>query len=179
MLDKKTTGLIVIDVQGKLARLVADSEKLIGNCEVLIKGSQILQLPVLWVEQTPDKLGSTVDELELHLSNLTPITKSTFSACLEANFLSEIKKLNIKNWLVCGIEAHICVYQTCSDLLKLGYGVHLVSDAVASRTPDNKLLAIEKLSSLGAEITATEMCLYELLQDSQSPEFKSILQLVR
>ncbi|ELJ8546080.1 hydrolase, partial [Vibrio cholerae] len=40
MLDKENTGLIIVDIQGKLARLVSDSNELVSNCIKLIKGAQ-------------------------------------------------------------------------------------------------------------------------------------------
>ena len=80
MLDKQNTGLIVIDIQGKLARLVHDSDVLIANCEKLIKGAQALSLPIIWLEQNPEKLGPTVENLAAILANYQPIAKFTFDA---------------------------------------------------------------------------------------------------
>ena len=176
---KKNTGLIVVDIQGKLARLVHDSDTLISNCEKLIKGAFALDLPIICLEQTPDKLGSTVDELSVLLKDYNPTLKFTFNACKSPEFLEEIKAKNIDTWLVCGIETHICVYQTANELVELGYKVQLVSDCVSSRTLSNKQLGISRLKSKGVEITGLEMCLYELVKDCRSPEFKNILGLVR
>ena len=83
------------------------------------------------------------------------------------------------DWLVCGIEAHICVYQTVCDLLDNGYHAHIVNDAVSSRNPQNKALALDKMQRLGAHISGVEMALYELLERADIPEFKAILPLVK
>jgi len=193
MLDKDNTGLIVVDIQGKLARLVHDSQALIANCEKLIKGSQILGLPIIILEQNPDKLGATVEELSSLLKPNKPITKFTFNGCEQAEFVDAVKSAasnmdkdkQINTWLVCGIEAHICVYQTALGLVDLGYNVQLVTDCVSSRTLSNKQLAINKLLGInkqfnkGVDITGLEMCLYELVKDYREPEFKAILGLVR
>ncbi|MDO7085681.1 hydrolase [Pseudocolwellia sp. AS88] len=179
MLIKDNTGLIVIDIQGKLAHLVDDSTKLISNCVKLIKGSNELGLPIILLEQNPEKLSSTVDELTTILTDITPITKYTFDACASLDFLNSIKNNNVDTWLVCGIEAHICVYQTARGLAEQGYKVELVSDCVSSRTLLNKQLAVNRLQDCGVEITGLEMCLYELVRDCRTPEFKQILDLVR
>ena len=179
MLVKDNTGLIVVDVQGKLAYLVDDSTRLISNCVKLIKGSNELGLPIILLEQNPEKLGATVDELTTILTDITPITKYTFDACASLDFLNSVKNINVDTWLVCGIEAHICVYQTARGLLEHGYNVELVSDCVSSRTSLNKQLAMERLQVCGVEITSLEMCLYELVKDCRKPDFKQILDLVR
>lgn len=179
MLSPDRTGLIVVDVQGKLARLVHESEALIGNCEKLIIGAKALQLPIVVLEQNPDKLGSTVEELQAALDGIKPITKFTFSACDAPEFVSAVNEAGVDTWLVCGIEAHICVYQTVRGLLDLGVKVELVSDCVSSRRLSNLQLGIERAKASGAEVTSLEMCLYELVKDCRAPEFKQILTLVR
>ena len=179
MLIKEKTGLIIVDIQGKLARLVDDSEVLIANCEKLIKGAQALNLPIVVLEQNPEKLGATVNELKAVLNNIEPITKFTFNGCDASEFLETVKSKNADTWLVCGIESHICVYQTAKGLAELGYKVELVCDCVSSRTFVNKQLGINRLKDLGVAITGLEMCLYELVKDCRSAEFRQILTLIR
>lgn len=179
MLVKNDTGLIVVDVQGKLARLVHDSKSVVANLTKLIQGAKVLGLPILWLEQNPDKLGSTVEELSELLAGQSPITKFTFDAGKEPEFVSALHSTDVKTWLICGIEAHICVYQTATHLKNLGFEVELVADCVASRTKANKKLAISKLTSKGIGMTGLEMCLYELVGDCRTEEFKSILKLIK
>lgn len=179
MLSQENTGLIVVDIQGKLARLVHDSHDLISNCEKLIKGALALKLPIIYLEQNPDKLGSTVNELSILLNDSTLISKFTFNACKTPKFVDTVKDQNVDSWLICGIEAHICVYQTAKGLAEFGYKVKVVSDCVSSRTFANKQLGITSLMNNGVDITGVEMCLYELVKDCRSAEFKQVLVLVR
>ncbi|RUO43955.1 hydrolase [Aliidiomarina taiwanensis] len=179
MLNKENTGLILVDIQGKLARLVDNSDAFIANCVKLVKGAKALNLPILWLEQTPDKLGGTVEELAELLEELQPIPKYTFDACAEPLFTQAVQTAVRRNWLVCGIEAHICVYQTAAHLKKLGHNVHLVVDCISARDPANIQLAVTKLQSLGVTLTGLEMCLYEVVHDSRASEFKDILGLIK
>ncbi len=179
MLVKNDTGLIVVDVQGKLARLVHDSKSMVANIAKLVQGAQVLGLPILWLEQNPDKLGPTVQEISELLAGQSPITKYTFDAGKEPDFVSAVHSTDVKTWLICGIEAHICVYQSASHLKNLGFEVELVGDCIASRSKTNKKLAIAKLTAKGIGITGLEMCLYELVGDCRSEEFKSILKLIK
>lgn len=187
MLNKAKTGLVVVDIQGKLASLVHDSATLISNCEMLIKGAQVLGLPILWLEQNPDRLGSTVNELSSLLTNNSssgpseqkPIDKFTFDACEDINFMQSVRAENVDAWIICGIEAHVCVYQTALSLKRMGFNVELVSDCVSSRTLENKNLGIQKLVNNGIELTGVEMCLFELVKDCRAKEFKDVLTLIK
>ncbi|MFG0774164.1 hydrolase [Vibrio plantisponsor] len=179
MLNKENSGLIIVDVQGKLARLVSNSDVVISNCAKLIQGAQVLGLPIIWLEQNPEKLGQTVNELRALLIDHSPIAKFTFDAYRDPNFVEAIKTSGKTSWLICGIEAHICVYQTAVHLKNIGFEVNLVSDCVSSRDQSNKDLAIHKLAGSGVDITGLEMCLYELVEDCRAPEFKKILNLIK
>ncbi|KZN13045.1 isochorismatase family protein [Marinomonas sp. TW1] len=179
MLSKQNTGLIVIDIQGKLADIVHDSKALMDQTAKLIQGAKLLRLPILWLEQTPDKIGSTQAQIANLLASQEPIKKHTFSGAGSAEFIVAVKQTPVKTWLICGIETHICVYQTAMQLLDLGYKVEVVVDCVSSRTLFNKELAISKLLANGATTSSVEMCLYELVADSNAPEFKDILKLIK
>lgn len=179
MLKKDNTGLLIIDIQGKLAKIVDDSEQLLDNCKKLILGAQALNLPIVWLEQNPEKLGATDQQLSQFLNSNSPITKYTFNSCNEPEFVNAVKDSEVTNWLVCGIEAHICVYQTVSGLLELNHQVHLVTDCTSSRTPENKALALTKTAEIGGKTTGLEMCLYELVEDCRSDAFRPILNLIK
>lgn len=179
MLDRTNTGLVIVDVQGKLASLVHDSDTLIANCAKLIQGAQLLGLPIVWLEQNPEKLGPTVDYVRQLLKEVTPISKFTFNGCGEPEFVEAVRQANVENFLLCGIEAHICVYQTALALAQRDYDVHLVTDCISSRLEQNKHLSVRKLLNKGIDITCLEMCLYELVKDCRSDEFRSILKLIK
>ncbi|EIE1186183.1 isochorismatase family protein [Vibrio parahaemolyticus] len=180
MLSKGNTGLIVVDVQGKLATLMHESDALIENITKLVKGAKALDLPILWLEQNPERLGPTAEPIREVLENThLPITKYTFDGCKEAMFNVAVENAKVDTWLVCGIESHICVYQTAVSLRQSGYRVELVTDCVSSRTAANKALALAKLTANGVVLTGLEMCLYEMVEDCRAPEFKEILALIK
>ncbi|MTH17588.1 hydrolase [Flavobacterium sp. LC2016-01] len=179
MLANENTGLILIDVQGKLARIVNESEKLVSNLEKLIRGCQILSIPIIWAEQNPKGLGPTIPELQKLLPNQKPIEKYTFNAFDNDDFKKAIINSNKKQWLICGIETHICVYQTAIGLLSNDFEVEIVTDCVSSRSKESIDLALKKLQNKGAGLTNIEMCLYELVKDSKKEIFKEILTLIK
>ncbi len=179
MLNKENTVFVLVDVQGKLAKIVQDSEKMIANLKNLIQGLQILRVPIVWLEQYPEGLGPTNEDLAALLVDLEPIRKITFSACKNSDFIEAIEKTGRKQVLIAGIETHICVYQTATGLKDLGYEVEVVADAVSSRTMLNKEIGLEKMNSAGIQWTSVEMSLYELMERSEGEQFKQILRLLK
>ena len=180
MLTIDNTLLVVIDVQGKLAEIMHDKENLFANLERIIKGVQVLNIPIIWTEQVPEKLGSTLPQFSKLLADSTkPIPKSSFSCCGVAPFTDALKSSGRQQILMAGIETHVCVYQTTLDLLAEGYEVQIVTDAVSSRTPENRHIGLTRMKDAGAILTSTEMALFELLRVAEGPQFKQIAKIVK
>lgn len=182
MLEIDTTVLVIVDVQGKLARLMFDREKLFANCVVLTKTAKILDIPIIWCQQNPKALGPTIPELTELLSDDTPIDKMCFSCAAHPDFLDRLNRPNSSNRrqvVICGIETHICVRQTALDLLDRDFDVHVIADAVSSRTESNKNIALSKMRDDGVSISSTEAVLFELLKTAEHPNFKEIAKLIK
>jgi nicotinamidase-related amidase len=179
MLKAENTLLLIVDVQGKLALAMHDRERLFENLAKVIKGAKILDVPILVTEQNPQGLGPTISEIADLLADDKKISKFSFSCCDNESFVQALDAIALKNIAIAGIESHICVYQTAKDLLKFNYGVHIITDAVSSRTKENKQLGIESSKNLGAALTSVEMLLFELVKDAQKSEFKEILNIVK
>ncbi len=178
MLSKDNAVLIFIDVQGRLSDLVDGADSLFKNLRRLLEGMKALEVPVIVTEQIPEKLGPTRAEFQPLISE-PPVVKTSFSCCGEPGFLQTLKKNGRRHTILCGIETHVCVYQTARDLLADGYEVYAVTDAVSSRDPANKTLALRRMETEGVKLTGTEMLLFELLGDATAPPFKSILQIIK
>ena len=179
MLETKNCYLAVVDVQGKLAQLMHGKDALFKNVQILIQAAGILEIPVLWCQQIPDVLGPTVPEISRLMADIEPMNKSVFSCCGADQFISRLNESARNQVLLCGIEAHICVYQTAFDLLGKGFKVDVVADAVSSRTPENKRIALNRLAAEGASITSVEMALFELLRTAEHPKFRQIAKLIK
>lgn len=179
MLDTEKCSLVVVDVQGKLAALMYDRDALFKNIQILIKAAKILDIPIVWSQQCPASLGPTIPQIAELLADNQPIDKASFSCCGDEQFISKLNSLNRRQVLLCGIETHICIYQTAVDLREKGYAVFVIADAVSSRTLDNKQIALSKMQDAGINIYSTEMALFELLKTADHPHFKQITKLVK
>lgn len=171
--------LLMIDVQGKLAGLMHQKQALFKNIQVLIRAARCLEIPILWTEQAPAKLGATVPEIASWLAGEAPIPKTSFSCCAEESFRRALTSIKRQQCILTGIETHVCVYQTAADLACMGYEVQVVADAVSSRTLENKEIGLERIQAAGGRITSTEMILFELLKTAEHKKFKEVAGLIQ
>jgi nicotinamidase-related amidase len=177
LLDRKRSGVLVVDVQEKLIRLIPNNQRLVNNIRFLLQVAQLLQIPVQATEQYPKGLGPTVSELAELLP--TRPEKLDFSCCALPQIVASFRQQDCRQIVVLGIETHVCVLQTVLDLLTEGFQVHLPVDAVASRFPVDHETALRRLERLGAILTTVETVGFEWLRRAGSPEFKSFSQLVQ
>ena len=173
-LDQQATVLVIIDIQEKLAAAMKHKEPVIDNCLHLIELTKILQIPMLLTEQYPKGLGTTLPEIQEVLTDYSPFEKKSFDCCREAGFLEKIASMGRKKMLLTGMEAHVCILQTALGLMKEGYEVQVVRDAVCSRTKKNFKAGIEFMRDAGAVITCTETVLFQLLERAGTESFKII-----
>ncbi|HXX57345.1 MAG TPA: hydrolase [Thermodesulfovibrionales bacterium] len=166
--------LAIVDIQDKLAAVMGEREKVIANTLHLVEAAKIFKIPMVLTEQYPKGLGPTVGEVRTALASYEPIEKTDFGCCREAAFLRSLSSSGKKKVILAGMETHICVLQTCLGLLKEGYAVHVVSDAVCSRARGNHTTGIEFMRDAGAVITGTETVLFQLLEKAGTEEFRMI-----
>ena len=178
MLQIDSTVLVLVDFQGKLARIVQDSEQVIASACKLARAAAVLGLPIIWTEQNPAGLGPTVEELAGLLPG-EPIAKQAFSCWREPAFAKAMTGRARRSVLLAGIETHICVFQTAEDLRAGGYDVHVVAEAVSSRTAANRQVGLARIAATGAKVTSVEMAVFELLGAAGGEKFKEILKIVK
>ena len=168
--------LVVIEMQERLFPAMTGRETLYENVERLVRFSQLLDLPVIFTEM--DKLGGTLPQIQDLVRDFEAIKKVHFDCFANASFRERVGEVNRNTLIVSGIEAHICVAQTAIHALA-DYRVHVVSDAVASRSPHNLQIALERMAQAGVTISSTEMVIYELLQEAGTDTFREALKLVK
>lgn len=178
-LTTEHTVLVLIDYQERLFPAMYDKEKLLENVLKLVRGINALGVPVILTEQYPKGLGPTLPAIMELLSAVAPLEKICFSCCDEENFNATLGATGRKQVLIAGIESHICVYQTAMALAREGYQVQPVTDCCSSRDPENKKVAMEKMSAASVSPTTTETALFELLKVGRGDVFKQISSIVK
>jgi len=177
-LTREESALMIIDIQERLVPVMERREQVIHNAQVLIFAAQRLGIPIIVTEQYPRGLGKTVKELSDVLGNFRAVEKLTFSAYTQ-EVASELAGLGRKKVIICGMETHVCVFQTVRELLRAGYQVFVVKDAVCSRAHDNHQNGLDLMDRMGAVITNTETVIFDLLKVAGTPEFKELSRLIK
>ena len=179
-LSRECVALAVIDMQEAFRPVMPDFGDVASRIAIAVEGARFLEVPVIVTEQYPKGLKHTAKEIIARLPvELTAIEKTCFSSCGAEDFISQLTSRDVKQVLVCGIEAHICVLQTSLDLLARDFAVFLLVDCITSRRHENKLAALSRLTQAGAIPATLEMVLFEMMRTADSPQFKAIQNLIK
>ncbi|KND56923.1 Isochorismatase [Candidatus Paraburkholderia schumanniana] len=170
--------LVVIDMQARLLPHLDGGERLIERVATLLRAADLLDVPVLATEQNPAGLGGTAKGLLPEMQAAQLVEKHTFDATLEPAFVAALPPAPETVWVV-GAEAHVCVLLTVLGLLKRGYRVEYVADAVASRRAADRAIALERAQQEGARLTSVETAIFGWLGDCRHPRFREALALIK
>ena len=179
-LDRKNSQLVLIDVQEKLFAVMSEASRqnILKHAPVLLAAAAELKLPVVVTEQYPKGIGATIPELRPMISNCPVIEKVHFAATEVKDFIETLDLTDRKLIVLIGMETHVCVYQTALGLLDIGYDVHVVADALATREALNHEVGLQLMEKAGACVTTTETVLFQWLEEAGTESFKKLQKLV-
>ena len=173
LIDARNSALLVVDVQGRLVPAISGWQPLLDHVVWLIRVARRMDIPVLACEQYPQGLGPTHPLVAAELPDGCIAAKLHFSAV--AGGCHELEEAGGPGqYVVCGMETHVCVLQTVIELLELGKKVFLVEEAVGSRRDTDKALALARMREAGASIVSREMVAFEWLRRADSDLFREI-----
>lgn len=169
----RSSALLVIDLQTRLAPAIHDSEQVLARAVWLARLATRMEVPVVITEHCPHKIGHSVPAVLAAAPKARTVHKQCFSAqadgCLAGSAIEACRQI-----VVCGTEAHVCVLQTALDLRWAGKDVFVVASACGSRHPDDKALALDRMRAHGIEIVSPEMLAFEWLEKGGTPLFSEI-----
>lgn len=135
LLVREKTGLWIMDVQERLFPQIERSSEILAAMCFALKAARLFGLFLIVTEQYPEGLGSTVEAIKKSLPSGQPIySKTTFSGYADIGIRKAIEKSPVDQWIIMGIEAHICILQTVKDLIGSGKKVIVPTDGVSSRS---------------------------------------------
>jgi nicotinamidase-related amidase len=171
--------LLVVDLQQKLAPAIHDSERVIANSVRLLDGARQLAIPAFVSEQYVKGLGPSLDSIRDAAADARFFDKTHFSCAAEPGVIDLLRAAKRPQVILTGTETHVCVLQTAFGLHAAGFEVYIVADATASRTPENRSAAIERMQAAGISIVTTEMVLFEWLHEAGTDDFRRLLPLIK
>ncbi|GAX16369.1 hypothetical protein FisN_27Lh081 [Fistulifera solaris] len=175
------TVLLVCDIQERFRSLIWRGETVVQTTQYMTRLAALLEIPVVVTEQYKKAFGSTITECFAH-DERPPTThvfeKKQFSM-LTPPVLEQLRQYPERDtYLLVGIEAHVCVQQTCLDLLTLQKKqVHLIADGISSQQPYDREIALQRMQQAGALVTTAQSAAFMLMQTADHPQFKAFSQL--
>ncbi len=179
LVDASQSLLLFIDLQTKLVPAIDQAETCLSRCQILLRAARSLEIPVLATEHCSDRVGTTVPLLANDLTALEVIEKRHFNGMLEPSLRTALLDQSKRIVVVAGMEAHVCVLQTVLGLKDAGYDPVLVADAIGSRKPSSRELAISRLRQHGIDIVDSEMVIFEWLKAGDTDAFKALLPIIK
>jgi nicotinamidase-related amidase len=172
--------LVCVDMQPVFIRAVAAGAHVERRCEFALAAAAGLNLPILFTEQAPGRLGGTATNLIARAPTAPVFGKTSFSALADPAISAAITVTHqAEHLLLCGVETSVCVYQTAIAALSAGLQVTILSDAVGARRPEDARVCLDALTRLGAHVLPAETVFYALVHDTAHPFFKAYTQLVK
>jgi nicotinamidase-related amidase len=178
-LHPATTAVLLCDVQERFRPLIYRMETVINTCRYMTSVAAALDIPIVGTQQYTKVFGATVPDTFADPEALaaTPIFDKKLFSMLTDDVTEKLKELNKDSYIIMGIEAHVCVQQTCLDLLEAGSDVHVIVDGVSSQQAHDRSIALQRLQSAGAYLTTAQSAAFMLVQSADHPNFKTISKL--
>lgn len=190
-LNPEKTMLLLCDIQEKFRHRISKMQTIIQTAQYMTSVASALQIPILVTQQYTQVFGPTIpecfaeDAAEKNWSTLEQLERNNmvFEKKLFSMLTPQVKnKINEEfadksSFVLVGIEAHVCVQQTCLDLLEQGKDVHIIVDGVSSQQTIDREVALQRMQSAGAYLTTAQSAAFMLLQSADHPNFKPVSKL--
>ena len=181
-IKREETAALFVDLQERLIPAMAEGEEVVRRNVMLLEGLKVFGIPLVFLRQYPKGLGDIVPELREAAGEYTPFDKLAYSALKDEAIAAEFERLRakgVKNVLVTGVEGHVCVLQSCIDLVEAGFQPLLVADCVGSRKAFDREVGLRRAEQEKVLLTTAESILFELCVVAGTEEFKAISKLVK
>lgn len=179
LIKAQDSALVVIDMQNRPVSAMVAPDHTITNTCLLREVAEKIMVPSILTEHHPEGLGATIPTIKNAAGQSPVLSQPCFSCLQDSSFATAFTSLNRQQVILIGMEAYICVVQTTASLWDEGYEVFLVSDAIASRTLENKNACLPRLNAAGVSIVTTGMAIFEWLGQAGTSAFKEMLLLIK
>lgn len=177
LINVDDSAVVIVDVQEKLIPVMDQSEALVERLKCLVKAAKLLGVSLFYTRQYPQGLGDTIDSIRGEAENT--FDKRMFSLRECTAIFETLKNQGVRNIVIAGVEAHICVLQSAFDCVACGFNVFVVADAVGARTADDREIALRRLESSGVTLTTVEAATFEWCETADHDHFKAISALLK
>ena len=179
LIDSRLSVLVLVDYQSRLLPAIPRGTEVLAQAVRLADVARALDVPIIGTEQNPHGLGSNDDAVRQRCD--ATLSKMHFDACADGllDMLRGAGERPVRDVVIAGCEAHVCLLQTALGLLQAGLDVSVVAQASGSRSAENHDLAMQRLRQSGAGIVSVEMVAFEWLRSCENERFRRVLKLLK
>ena len=178
-LSPATTALLLCDVQERFRPLIYNMETVVRTAQYMTSVATALDMPCIATQQYTKVFGNTLTDCFAtpDIAAATPIFEKKKFSMLTDEVTAKLTEWNKSSYILVGIETHVCVQQTCLDLLEQGNDVHIIVDGVSSQQAIDRQVALQRMQAAGAYLTTAQSAAFMLMQTADHPNFKTVSKL--
>ncbi|MEY2688319.1 MAG: hypothetical protein RL375_2517 [Pseudomonadota bacterium] len=196
------TALVLVDYQQRLMPAIHQADAMMAQATLLADIGRVLGWPVIGTEQNPRGLGPNAEAIvsrcdvtlaKMHFDacadglvesiqqqgRLAQLAGAGDPACAAPGQAAASNPAPIREVVIAGCEAHVCLMQTTLGLIDAGFKVWVVAPACGSRTAANHALGMARLQQAGATLVSVEMVAFEAIRSCEHERFRAVLALLK
>lgn len=191
MVDFKRSVLLIVDMEygfldSKSPLFVNLGFEIVTNIKKILNIYREKKLPIIFVKREHRKSGIDIDKTRVEIfkkskglilendksseiiDDLKPlkdeiiVIKRRWSSFFGTELDILLRRLNIKNLIVTGIQTPNCIRATVYDALSLDYNVIVISDATASKSEEIQKNNLFDIENLGVDVLTTNELIHIL-----------------
>lgn len=169
LISPENSALILIDYQPLQVNSVKsmDHEELVRNIVIVAKVAKGFNVPIILttvnVESGINK--PTIKHLKEVLPDVKEIDRTTVNSWEDKGFQDAVKALGKKKLVICALWTEVCLSFPALDLLKEGYEVYTIVDAVGGTSGIAHETALRRIEQAGARLSSVTQYACELQRD--------------
>jgi nicotinamidase-related amidase len=169
LLTPQNSALIVIDYQpSQLAAVTSmDRELLTRNIVSVARLAKLYKLPVVLstVNVVANNQPPTLTELREVLSDSQEIDRTQINSWEDVEFRRAVEATGRKKLVMTALWTEVCLAYPALDMLRAGYEVFPVVDAVGGTSPEAHRVGLERIAQAGAQPISWVSLACELQRD--------------
>jgi nicotinamidase-related amidase len=174
LLTPKNSAMIIVDYQPVQVTSVAsmDRRTLVTNIVAVARIAKLYGLPIV-LSTVNVKTGlnqPTIHQLQEILPGVEALDRTTINAWEDVQFNKAVKATGRKKLIMAALWTEACLTFPSLDVLREGYEVYPVVDAVGGTSPEAHRAALERIVQAGAKPVSWAQLACELQRDWQRKE---------
>lgn len=178
-LHANRSGVLVTDIQRSFLSVLPEDQSWISQVSSFLQVPKMLDVPILITEQTPDKLGTTVDSIRQAVPESPVVHKSSYN-CMDCEKVTGwIDRKEVSQLVILGVMTNICILHTALEVSSRGVDTHVPSDGTRASSQEDHWWGLRRMERAGVVVTTLETTAHEWLGSPEHEKFSELLPVLK